>query len=95
MSKTLGTILSVGAAVAVNVIPGVGQALSAAIVGSITAAGVVTAVGISTALSAAGSALNGSPASRADTTESARKSPLAVRTRAYGKMRRCAGGYIR
>ncbi|WP_305097485.1 hypothetical protein [Croceibacterium aestuarii] len=31
MSKTLGEILTVGAAIAVNVIPGIGQALSAAI----------------------------------------------------------------
>lgn len=33
MGKTVGAILTIGVAIAVNVIPGVGQAISGAIVG--------------------------------------------------------------
>lgn len=73
MSKTIGSIIAVGAAIAVNVIPGVGQALSAFMIGGITAAGAVTAVGLSVALSTAGSVLTGSPSQKADTTEPSRK----------------------
>lgn len=76
MSKTLGSVLAITAAVAVNVIPGVGQALSAVMIGGITAAGAVTAIGLSVGLSAAGSAFFGRPSSRSDLTESARKAPL-------------------
>lgn len=76
MSKTLGSIIAIGAAVAVNVIPGVGQALSGILIGGITAASAVTAVGLAVAASAAGSALMGAPAQRSEMTESSRKAPL-------------------
>ncbi|WP_066795028.1 hypothetical protein [Sphingomonas soli] len=101
MSRTLGSILLVAGAVAVNVIPGAGQFISAAILSSGLGIGsVATAVslsasfttgltlaGISAGLSAAGSVIAGRPAQRADTTETSRKSPIPVRTRAYGALR--------
>lgn len=102
MSKTLGAILTIGAAIAVNVIPVIGQTISGAIVGlgggTFAAAGVaatvanalvagVTIAGASTALNLAGSVFSGRPAGRADTTESGRKSPIPARTRAYGALR--------
>jgi hypothetical protein len=99
MSKALGSILTIGAAVAVNVIPGAGQAISAFLLGTVglgvgTAVAVsgaitsgLTLAGVSSGLSLAGSVLSGRPAARADTTESSRKSPIPPRTRAYGKLR--------
>ena len=99
MSKTLGSILTIGAAIAVNVIPGAGQAISAFLLGTVglgvgTAVAVsgaitsgLTLAGISSGLNLAGSVIAGRPAQRADTTESSRKSPIPARTRAYGKLR--------
>lgn len=89
MSKTLGAILTIGAAIVVNVIPGVGQALSVAI-GASLASGVASAItlaGVTTALSAVGSAFSGNPAQRPETTETSRKSAIPSRKRAYGRLR--------
>lgn len=99
MSKAIGSILTIGAAIAVNVIPGAGQAISAFLLGTVglsvgTAVAVsgaltagLTIAGAQSALSLAGSVLGARPASRSSTTESAQKSPIPPRTRAYGALR--------
>jgi hypothetical protein len=99
MSKTIGSIIAMGAAIAVNVIPGVGQAASAFLLGQVglgigTAVAIgtaipvaVTAAGALGALNLAGSVLFSPPSRRPDTTESSRKTPVPARVRAYGRVR--------
>ena len=54
MGKAIGQILLVSAAVAVNFIPGVGQAISGTLVGALGSAGATIASGLTAALSVAG-----------------------------------------
>lgn len=86
MGKTLGAILTVAAAVAVNVIPGVGQFLSAAI-GSTLATAVVTAVTVAGLQSAIGLLGLGPSGPKPDTTETAIKTSRPPRVGAYGRSR--------
>lgn len=103
MGKTLGSILLVAAAVAVNFIPGVGQAISGAIGSAIAGAGVyaTTAFSIASAITTGltlgvtalglqsfGGLLGLGPGSpKPDTTETAVKRPRPERISAYGQMR--------
>lgn len=99
MSKAIVSVLTIGAAIAVNVIPGAGQAISAFLLGTVglsvgTAVaigtaipGVLAAAGAVAGLSLAGSVLFAPPARRPDTTEQSRKTPIPPRTRAYGQLR--------
>jgi len=99
MSKTIASVLTIGAAIAVNVIPGAGQAISAFLLGTVglsigtavaigtAVPGVLAAAGAAAGLSLAGSVLFAPPARRPDTTESSRKTPIPARTRAYGQLR--------
>jgi hypothetical protein len=86
VSKALGSVLNVITAPLTLIDKGLGQTLSGI---AITAIGVATGqawlVGIG--LSRLGSSIAGNPASRADTTESSRKSPIPSRKRAYGELR--------
>ncbi len=54
MGKTVGSILTIAAAVAVNFIPGVGQVISGTLVGALGSAGATIASGLTAALSVAG-----------------------------------------
>ena len=54
MGRAVGQILLVSAAIAVNFIPGVGQAISGTLVGALGSAGATIATGLTTALSVAG-----------------------------------------
>lgn len=86
MGKTLGNILAVAAAIAVNVIPGVGQALSAAI-GSTLATAVISSVtlyGLQSGVSLLGLGPSGP---KPDTTETALKTSRPPRVSAYGRSR--------
>lgn len=85
MGKTLGSILAIGAAIAVNVIPGVGQALSAAI-GSTLATAVISSVTLY-GLQAGVSLVSGSSTPKPDTTETAIKTSRPPRVSAYGTSR--------
>lgn len=85
MSKTITNIALVAAAVAVNVIPGAGQALSAGIVTAITSAGVAAG------LSLASSAFAKSP--KADLASTAIKTERPPRTAGYGRYK-TFGAYI-
>lgn len=92
MGKTLGNILAVAAAIAVNVIPGVGQALSAAI-GATLATSAITAVtlyGLQSGVSLLGL---GPGAPKPDTTETAIKTSRPPRVSAYGRSR-LHGAYV-
>lgn len=83
MGKTLGSILAVAAAVAVNVIPGVGQFLSAAI-GSTLATAVISSVtlyGLQAGVSLLGLGPSGP---KPETTETAIKTSRPPRVSAYG-----------
>lgn len=91
MGKTLGSILAVGAAIAVNVIPGVGQALSAAI-GSTLATAVISSVTLY-GLQAGLSLVSGSGSTKPDTTETAIKTSRPPRVSAYGTSR-LYGAYV-
>jgi hypothetical protein len=83
VGKTLGRILTISAAIAVNLIPGVGQALSAAI-GSTLATAVVSAVTLA-GLQSLGGVLGLGPSSpKPDTTVTAIKTPRPPRVSAYG-----------
>ena len=91
MGKTLGSIITLGAAIAVNVIPGVGQALSGALastfgvgVGSAIAGALtlgVTAAGLQAGIGLLGL---GPSAPKPQTTESAIKTPRPDRVAGYG-----------
>lgn len=72
MARTVGAIVTLAGAVAVNFLPGIGQLASAAIVVGAAAAG------------AAITRLGGRSASKPDTTESNLKSPLPPRVDAFG-----------
>lgn len=99
MGKTLTAIITVGAAIAVNVIPGVGQAISGAIVGlgggTFAAAGIAQAIvgaltlGVTVAGIQAGMSLLGLGPSmpKPDTTVTAIKTPRPPRVSAYGVSR--------
>lgn len=96
MSKTLGAILTVGAAVGLAVIgaPQISAWLLSAGLPIGTAVGVGSAIvtgaiaaGATAGLQLAGSVLAGRPAQRPDTTEYTHKSPIPPRVRAYGKLR--------
>lgn len=88
MGKTLGSILTVAAAVAVNVIPGVGQFLSASIGLSATAASsVVSAVTFAGIASAAGLLGLGPSAPKPDTADTPIKTARPPRVSAYGRSR--------
>lgn len=92
MGKTLTNILAVAAAVAVNVIPGVGQFLSAAI-GSTLAASVITGItlyGLQAGANLAG--LTGG-SQKPETTETAIKTSRPPRVSAYGRSR-LYGAYV-
>lgn len=91
MGKTLGTILAIGAAIAVNAIPGVGQALSAAI-GSTLATSVISAITLYGIQSAVG-LVAGSSSPKPDTTETAIKTSRPPRVSAYG-LSRLYGAYV-
>lgn len=109
MGKTLGSILMVAAAVAVNFIPGVGQAISGAIGGAIAGAGVYAttafsiASAITTGLTLGVTALGlqsfggllglGPGVPKPDTTETAIKRARPERVSAYGRLR-LYGAYI-
>lgn len=93
MGKTLGSILAVAAAVAVNVIPGVGQALSAAI-GSTLATAVISSVtlyGLQSGASLLG--IGGGGGAKPETTETAIKTSRPPRVSAYGRSK-LYGAYI-
>lgn len=85
MGKTLTSILTIAAAVAVNVIPGVGQFLSAAIGSTLATAAIsaVTLAGLQSAIGLLG--IGGGP--KPDTTETAVKTPRPPRVAAYGRSR--------
>lgn len=85
MSKTVVSVLTVAAAIAVQAIPGVGQAIGAALVTAITSAG------IAAGLSLVASALQKAP--KADTTETALKTERPPRISAYGRLK-LFGAYI-
>lgn len=72
MARSIGAIITIAGAVAVNAIPGLGQLASAAILVGTAAA------------SAAISSLAGRPTSKPETTESNIKSPLPPRVDAFG-----------
>lgn len=105
MGKTLGSIIAVGVAIGINVIPGVGQVISGAIVG--TLGGTFAAVGIASAvvtglqltalaygLQAGASLLGLGPTiPKPDTTVTAIKTPRPPRVSAYG-VGRLYGAYI-
>ncbi len=86
MGKTLGNILAVAAAVAVNVIPGVGQFLSAAIGTTLATATItgITLYGLQSGISLLGL---GPGAAKPDTTETAIKTSRPPRVSAYGRSR--------
>lgn len=86
MGKTLGNILAVAAAVAVNVIPGVGQALSAAI-GSTLATAVISSVTLYGLQSGVGLLGLGPSGPKPETTETAIKTSRPPRVSAYGIVR--------
>jgi hypothetical protein len=86
MGKTLTSILTVAAAVAVNVIPGVGQFLSAAI-GSTLATAAVSAITVAGLQSAIGLLGIGPGSGKPDTTEQAIKTARPPRVSAYGRSR--------
>lgn len=86
MGKTLGSILTIAAAVAVNAIPGVGQFLSAAL-GSTLATAVTTAVTAAALQSAVGLLGLGPSGPKPDTTETAIKTSRPPRVSAYGRSR--------
>ncbi len=85
MGKTLTSILTVAAAVAVNVIPGVGQFLSAAIGSTLATAAIsaITLAGLQSAIGLLGIGGGVKP----DTTEMAIKTPRPPRVAAYGRSR--------
>lgn len=95
MGKTVATILIVAVAIVVNIIPGVGQAISATLVGAglgaATAASVTTALITaitSLALGAIGQLIAGKP--KLDAPENTRtplKTPIPPRMSAYGECR--------
>lgn len=91
MGRTLTTILTIAAAVAVNVIPGVGQFLSAAIGSTLATAAIsaVTLAGLQSAIGLLGIGGGAKP----DTTETAVKTPRPPRVGAYGRSR-LYGAYI-
>lgn len=109
MGKTLGSILLVAAAIAVNVIPGVGQAISGALGSVIAGAGVYATTAFSVAsavvtgltaavtiagLQSAASLLGLGPSiPKPETTETAIKTPRPQRVSAYGRLR-LYGAYI-
>lgn len=109
MGKTLTSIIAVGAAVAINVVPGVGQAISGTIIGGLYGAGVAagTAVSIGYAVTSAltlgvtayglqsGASLLGLGPSmpKPDTTVTAIKTSRPPRVSAYG-ISRLYGAYI-
>lgn len=83
MGKTFTRILAIGAAIAVNFIPGVGQFLSATL-GSALAAGVTTAVTAFGLQSAAGLLGLGPSSPKPDTSSTALKTSRPPRVSAYG-----------
>lgn len=91
MGKTFGSILAVAAAIAVNVFPVVGQALSAAI-GSTLATAVISSVTLY-GLQAGVSLVAGSSTPKPDTTETAIKTARPPRVSAYGQSR-LYGAYV-
>lgn len=101
MGKLLGSILLIGAALAVNFIPGVGQVLSGALGGVIAGTGVYATTAFSIAstlvsgltlgvtalgLQSLGGIL-GSGGIKSETLESAKKQPRPERVSAYGRLR--------
>lgn len=92
MGKTLGSIIAVAAAIAVNAIPGVGQALSAAI-GTTLATSVISAVTLYGLQSAASLLGIGASSAKPDTTETSIKTSRPPRVSAYGRSR-LYGAYI-
>jgi hypothetical protein len=95
MGKTVVSLLVVAAAIAVNVIPGVGQAISATLISAgLTATAAtalstaiiagVTAAGINAAMGLAGF---GPKLPKPDTTETAIKTSIPPRVSAYGRSR--------
>lgn len=105
MGKTLTSLLTIGAAIAVNAIPGVGQVISGAIVGGL--GGTFAAVGVAStvlgvlstgltvaALSSAAGLLGLTPgAPKSDTASTSVKTSRPPRVSAYGAMR-LYGAYI-
>ena len=91
VGKTLGSILAIGAPIAVNAIPGVGQFLSAAI-GSTLATAVISSVTLY-GLQAGVSLVSGSSTPKPDTTETAIKTSRPPRVSAYGESR-LYGAYV-
>lgn len=103
MGKTLGSILLVAAAIAINVIPGAGQVISGALGSAIASTGVYATTAFSIAstvvtgltlgltaagLQSAGSLLGLGPSlPKPDTTETAIKNPRPARVSAYGRLR--------
>ena len=93
MGRAVGQILLVSAAIAVNFIPGVGQAISGTLVGALGSAGATIATGLTTALSVAGiqSAAGllglGPGTPKPEATSTAIKTPRPVRVSAYGEPR--------
>lgn len=88
MGKVLGSILLIAAAIAVNVIPGVGQVLSAGLISGITAAGI--GAGLSLGASLLGLGPSGP---KPDTTETSIKTSRPPRVSAYGRSR-LYGAYV-
>jgi hypothetical protein len=86
MGKTLTSILIITAAIAVNVIPGIGQVLSAAIGSTLATAAIsaITVMGIQSALGLLGIMGGGV---KPDTTETAIKTSRPPRVSAYGRSR--------
>lgn len=91
MGKTVGSILAVAAAVAVNVIPGVGQFLSAAI-GATLASSVIAGITLY-GLQAGVGLIAGGGSQKPETTETAIKTSRPPRVSAYGRSR-LYGAYI-
>lgn len=95
MSRTVGSVLMIAAAIAVNVIPGVGQVIS----GALISAGLASAAAVSLAgtliagvtlagISAAGSLLGlGPKAPKPETASAAMKTAIPPRVSAYGRSR--------
>lgn len=85
MGKTITSLLTIAAAIAVNVIPGVGQFLSAAI-GSTLATAAVSAITVAGLQSAFGLIAGGGGA-KPETSETAIKTSRPPRVSAYGRSR--------
>ncbi|WP_293920646.1 hypothetical protein [Sphingobium sp. UBA5915] len=84
MGKTLGNIITIGAAVAVNFVPGVGQALSGALIGTLGAVGSALYSGLTVSLAAAGIQSAGSLVGLGPNLDKPQTSSVSLKPRPHG-----------